>query len=114
MSVEDFIQFSQKAEKDPEVRTKIKEMGLENVDGWIKYAKDELNLEFTKDDMQVVADNAGSVTEELTEEQLENIAGGFVSSTGAAVAGGVAAVAGAVAGGVSAGTAVADNVRRGW
>ena len=114
MSVEDFIQFSQKAEKDSAVRAKIKEMGLENVDGWIKYAKDELSLEFTKDDMQVVADNAGSVTEELTEEQLENIAGGFVSSTGAAVAGGVAAVAAAAAGGVSAGTAVADNVRRGW
>ena len=51
--------------------------------------------------------------EDLTEEQLENIAGGFVSSTGAAVAGGVAAVAGAVGGGVAAGTAVADNVRRG-
>ena len=114
MSVDDFVKFSRKAEEDPVVRTKIKEMGLENIDGWIKYAKDELNLEFTKNDMQVVADNAGSVTEELTEEQLENIAGGFVSSTGAAVAGGVAAAAGAVAGGVAAGTAVADNVRRGW
>ena len=114
MSADDFIKFSQQAEKDPAVRTKIKELGLENIDGWIKYAKDELNLEFTKADMQVIVDNAGSVTEELTEEQLENIAGGFVSSTGAAVAGAVAGVASAAAGGAAAGTAVADNVRRGW
>lgn len=113
MSVEDFKKFGKLCAQDKKVREEVKKIGIENVDGWIQYAKDEHGLEFTKADMQTVSDELGP-SDELSEEQLEQVAGGLVSSTGAAVAGAVAGGVGAAAGGVAAATAVTDNVRRGW
>ena len=113
MSVEDFKKFGQMCAEDEAIREKVKEIGLDNIEGWITYSKDELGLEFDKDDIQALAEETPPV-DELSEDQLEQVAGGFVSSTAAAVVGAVAGVVGAAAGGAAAATAVTDNVRRGW
>ena len=88
-------------------------LGIENIEGWMEYSKNELGLEFDQEDMQTLAAEMGSI-DELSEDQLEQVAGGIASSTAAAVVGAVAGVAGAAAGGAAAATAVTDNVRRGW
>ncbi len=113
MSVEDFKKFGQLCAQDEKVREKVKNIGIDNVEGWIEYARKEHGLEFTKADMQAVSEEVAP-TDELSEEQLEQVAGGLVSSTGAAVAGAVAGGVGAAAGSAAAATAVTDNVRRGW
>ena len=95
MSVENFKKFGQLCAEDEKVREKVKQIGVENIDGWIEYSKNELGLEFSKEDMQAMAEEVGPV-EELSEDQLEQVAGGFVTSTaaavGSAVAGGIAAI----------------------
>ena len=85
----------------------MKEIGLDNVDGWITYSKNELGLEFSKEDMQALAEEVGPM-DELSEEQLEQVAGGVVTSTVGIVAGCVSAAAGVV----SASVAIATAVRR--
>lgn len=92
MSVENFKKFGQLCAQDEAIREKVKAIGIENVDAWIAYAKNELGLEFTKEDMKSLAKEVGP-QDELSEEQLEQVAGGVVTSTGAAVAGGVGALA---------------------
>ncbi|MBD3308265.1 hypothetical protein GF339_17590, partial [candidate division KSB3 bacterium] len=69
MSVEDFKKFGQLCAENPEIRERVKEIGLDNIDGWIAYSKNELGLEFDKDDMQKLADETPPV-DELDEEQL--------------------------------------------
>ena len=111
MSVENFKKFGQLCAEDEKIRERVKQIGVENIDTWIAYSKDELGLEFTKEDMQSLAAEIGPV-DELTEDQLEQVAGGFATSTVGAVlgaVGGVAAAAGAVGG---AAIAVATAVRR--
>jgi len=111
MSVENFKKFGQLCAEDEAIRGKVKEIGIENIDGWIAYSKNELGLEFTKDDMQALAAETGPV-DELSEDQLEQVAGGLATSTVGAVlgaVGGVAAAAGAVGG---AALAIVTAVRR--
>ena len=109
MSVENFKKFGQLCAEDPKIREKVKEIGVENIDGWIAYSKNELGLEFTKEDMQTLADEVGPV-DELSEEQLEQVAGGFVTSTAASVirviAGGVSIAASAARVVASVGSAI--------
>jgi predicted ribosomally synthesized peptide with nif11-like leader len=113
MSVENFKKFGQLCAEDEQVRERVKEIGIENIEGWMEYSKNELGLEFDQEDMQTLAAEMGSV-DELSEDQLEQVAGGVVSSTAAAVVGAVAGGVAAAAGGAAAATAVTDNVRRGW
>ncbi len=75
------------------MRRRAKEIGIANLDDQIAYAK-ELGLEFNKDDLQALADEAGITKGELSEEQLEQIAGGCVTLTCAAVVSAVGVVAG--------------------
>ena len=98
MSVANFKKFGQLCAEDENVRNKAKEIGIYNVDGLIKYGQ-ELGLDFTADDMQTLADEAGISVDELNAEQLEQIAGGVVTTT----VGGIAAAVSAV---VAVGTAV--------
>jgi len=107
MSVENFKKFGQRCAEDVAVREKVKAIGLDNVDGWIAYSKAELGLEFSKEDMQALAEEVGPM-DELSEEQLEQVAGGVVTSTVGIVAGCVSAAAGVV----SASVAIATAVRR--
>ena len=111
MSVENFKKFGQLCAEDPKIREKVKEIGVENIDGWIAYSKNELGLEFTKEDMQTLANEVGPV-DEMSEEQLEQVAGGFVSATAAAVVGAVAGGVSAAAGVASAVVAVGTAVKR--
>ena len=105
MSVENFKKFGQLCAEDPAIREKVKEIGIENVDGWIAYSKDELGLEFTREDMQTLAGEVGP-TDELSEEQLEQVAGGVVTSTVGVVAGVVSASAAIVGAAVKIGSAI--------
>ena len=107
MSVENFKKFGQMCAEDKNVREKVKEIGIDNVEGWITYSRDELGLEFDTEDVQALAAEEVPSLDELNEDQLEQIAGGVVTSTGAAVAGAAASVAGSA-------VAVTDRVRRGW
>ena len=116
MSIEDFNKFGQMCAEDETVRARAKEIGLEDVDGIIAYGK-ELGLDFTVDDLKEMADKAGLMDEELSEDQLEQVAGGVVTSTVGAVCGVVGAAAGvgsAVAGGVGATASVVSKATRGW
>ena len=120
MSVENFKKFGQMCAENEEVRIKAKEIGISNLDGLMAYSK-ELGLEFSIDDMKNLADESGIVVDELSEEQLEQVAGGVFTTTVSGVAAAVGAVVGAsaavagagVAGGIAAGT-VATSASRGW
>ena len=102
MSVEDFKKFGQLCAEDEAIREKVKQIGIDNVDGWIEYSKNELGLNFDKADMQALAKEVGP-TDELTEDQLEQVAGGAVTTT--------AVVVGALAGaGLAAGFALGAAV----
>ena len=104
MSVVDLKKYGQMIAEQEEVRQHAKEIGIEDLDGQITYAK-ELGLEFTLDDMQALAEEAGMTEDELSEEQLEQIAGGVAALVvmGAIVIG---AVVGAALGGVAIGGAL--------
>ena len=79
------------------MRQRAKEIGLANLDNQIAYAK-ELGLEFNKDDLQALADEAGLTKGELNEEQLEQIAGGCATATVALVGMAAGVVVGGLAG----------------
>ena len=112
MSVEDLKKYGKMCADDPDVRKKAKEIGMEDVDGQITYAK-QLGLTFTKEDLEALAKEAGlSKKDELSEEDLEKVAGGFVSTTALLVG---SAVVGAAAGVVAAGAAVTSTTsNNGW
>ncbi len=98
MSIEDFKKYGQMIAQDEKVRARAKEIGVGNVDGQIQYAQ-TLGLHFTQDDLRQAVKESGASSKELSEEQLEQVAGGAITST--------AAVVGAVAGMVAAGVGVA-------
>jgi predicted ribosomally synthesized peptide with nif11-like leader len=113
MSVENFKKYGKRCAEDPKVRERAKKIGMGDIKGQIAYAK-ELGLEFTIDDMNALAQEAGISKAELSEEQLEQVAGGAVTST-AAVVGAVIGVVAAATGVVSAGAAVTSaSTARGW
>ncbi len=98
MSVEDLKKYGQMCAEKDDIRAKAKEIGIENVDGQIAYAKG-LGLEFSKQDMEDLAKESGiSGKDELSEEDLEKVAGGAATTTtfvaiSAALAAGSAAAA---------------------
>jgi predicted ribosomally synthesized peptide with nif11-like leader len=101
MSVKDLKAFGKKCAEDEKVRVKAKKIGVDNVDGMIAYAK-ELGFTITKADFQDLGKEAKK-SNELSEEQLEKIAGGVFTST-AGVAAAVAAGAAVATAGIEAGT----------
>ena len=109
MSVVDLKQYGQMIAEQDEVRQHAKEIGIEHLDEQMAYAK-ELGLEFSLEDMQALAEEAGMTEDELSEEQLEQIAGGVIGLVGALAVG---ALVGAVGVGVV-GTAVAAAVSEVW
>ena len=104
MSVENIKEYARRCAADPDLRAKAKAIGMTNLDGQIVNAK-SLGLDWTKEDF------AGFTKEmqaegELSEEDLENVAGGIVTSTAAAVVAAAAAV-------VTAATAVTTTTAAG-
>ena len=115
MSVVDFKKYGQMIAEDEKVRAKAKEIGISDPDGQIAYAK-TLGLEFTVKDMEDLVKETGVSKDELTEEDLEMVAGG-VFSTIAAVIGVVGAVAGVASvglGAASLGAQVGASASRDW
>lgn len=80
MSVEDLKKFGQLCHNDETVRNRVIEIGLQDVQGLMAYGR-ELGLEFDETDMLDAAKEAGVNVDELSEEQLEKIAGGVVTTT---------------------------------
>lgn len=89
MSVEELKAFGKKVVEDEKLKKKAKEIGMEDVEGIITLAK-ENGFDVSKEDMEAAAEEMKS-TGELNEDDLEQVAGGFVTSTALAV--GTAAVA---------------------
>ncbi len=112
MSVENLKEYAIRCAADPELRARAKAIGVEDTEQHMRHAA-SLGLAWTMNDMvafgkEVV--DAEDDLQDLTEEELEQIAGGICTTT-AIVVGAVAA--GAVAGGIvagAAGTAVGGGV----
>ncbi len=111
MSVEDFKKYGQMIAQDEKVRAKAKEIGIENVAGQIQYAK-TLGLQFTQDDLAKAVRETGASSKELSEEQLEQVAGGAITST--AVVGAVIGCVGAGVAGAALAVQVGSESSRNW
>ena len=125
MSVENLKEYARRCAEEPELRAKAKALGVSDVEGHMREAG-SLGLHWTMDDMvalrKEVADavDAEGELDGLSEEELEQVAGGAVTATVAAVSAAVVAAmavgavgAGAAAGAV-AGGAVAGAAGGGW
>jgi predicted ribosomally synthesized peptide with nif11-like leader len=76
MSVENLKKYGKLCAEDEKVRAKAKEIGLQDLEGHIVYGK-TLGLEFTKEDFEALAKEAGlDKKDELSEEDLAKVAGG--------------------------------------
>ncbi len=104
MSVENLKEYARRCAAEPELRDSAKALGASDIGGHIQHAAD-LGLDWTEDDMiafrKEVLDAEGDF-DSLTEEELEQIAGG-AALVGIAIAVAVAATTGAVVGGLAAG-----------
>jgi predicted ribosomally synthesized peptide with nif11-like leader len=109
MSLENLKEYGRRAATDDTVKARAKAIGLQDMSRHMEYAS-SLGLDFDQDDVNALAKEAQG-SEELSEDQLETVAGGIVSATAAVVAG----VVGAAAGVVGAGAAVTSTTTgRGW
>jgi predicted ribosomally synthesized peptide with nif11-like leader len=96
VSVENLKKYGKLCAEDEKVRAKAKEIGLQDFEGQVAYAK-SLGLEFSKEDADALAKEAGlDKKDELSEEELQKVAGGMFTVTGAAVAVSLAAGSAAV------------------
>lgn len=107
MSIENLKEYARRCAADPALRSKAKAIGLSDLDGQIANSK-SLGLDWTKDEFAAFTKEM-QADGELSEKDLENVAGGIVSATAAVVAG----VVGAAAGVVGAGAAVAATTTGG-
>ena len=109
MSVENLKEYARRCANEPELRAKAKAIGLTDMDAHMQQARG-LELDWTASDLvdfrKEVIDAEGDL-EDLSEEELERVAGGVVLVGVAIVAGSVAA-AGA---GVATATAVSGGVQ---
>jgi predicted ribosomally synthesized peptide with nif11-like leader len=99
MSVENLKKYGQLCAEDKKIRAKAKEIGIQDIDGQIAYGK-SLGLEFSKEDFEALAKEAEiNGKEELSEKELQKVAGGIVTTTaiclGAVVVMGGASIAAA-------------------
>jgi predicted ribosomally synthesized peptide with nif11-like leader len=86
MSVENLKKYGKMCSEDENVRAKAKEIGLQDIDGQIAHAK-TLGLEFSKEDFEALAKEAGlEKKDELNEEELKKVAGGLATLTGLTIA----------------------------
>jgi len=76
MGVQGFTRFKKLYSEDPVVRGRVDEIGSDNREGIIKYAESELGVVFTKAEMLTDADGKVVLLEELSDDELEQVAGG--------------------------------------
>ena len=116
MSLANVKEYARRCGSDPELRKHARAIGVENIDEHIRTASD-MGLDWNWSDLkafQKELSDAQEGLEDLSEEELEEVAGGAFSVTlvaslavGAAVGAGVGAVAAGAGVGASAGTAAA-------
>jgi predicted ribosomally synthesized peptide with nif11-like leader len=95
VGIENLKKYGRMCEENEEIRKKAKKIGLQDIDGQIAYAK-TLGLEFSKEDCEALAKEAGlAKRDELSEEDLQKVAGGVITTTLALAALGGAVVVGA-------------------
>ena len=110
MSVSNLKEYARRCASESGLRERARAFGLDNVEAHISLAK-SLDLDWSMDDMVAFRKemvNAEGDLEDLSEEELQAVAGGAVTTT-AVIVGVVAAGAvlgGAAVGGVAAGAAV--------
>jgi len=91
MSVEALKDFGKKVLEDQELKKKAKQVGMDNMEGIIALAK-ENGFDISKEDFEALAKELQS-TDELSNDDLEQVAGGVVTvAAAAAVVGAGAAV----------------------
>ena len=109
MSVENLKEYARRCASEPELRARAKDIGVSDAEEHMRHAG-SLGLDWTMDDMlafrKEMVDAEGEL-EELSEEELEQIAGGMLTISAVAIG---VAVGAAVAGGVVAGSATAAAV----
>ena len=76
MSIDNLKKFGKLCAEDENVRARAKEIGINNPEGLIAYAGEELGLDFDLDDMTALAKEGGTSLDELSEEDLEKVSGG--------------------------------------
>ena len=116
MSVENLKEYASRCATDPELLAVAKDIGMTDIEEHMRHAG-SMGLDWTKDDLvafrkEVTGDDMEDLVD-LTEEELEQVAGGIVTLTAAAV--GVAgAVAGAAVAGVAVGATTATTGQNPW
>lgn len=95
MSIDALKEFTKAVVTNETYQEKAKKIGLNDIDGLVKFGK-ELGYEFSLEDLQAYANETGSQKDELSEEDLELVAGGVATTTALAVVTGFAAVVSAV------------------
>ena len=120
MSLENLKEYARRCAEEPELRARAKALGVSDVEGHMQEAG-SLGLHWTMDDMvalrKELVDAEGEL-EDLSEDELEQIAGGAVSVTalvvGAAIAAGVAGAGVGVGVGLAVASAGSGNPPPGW
>ena len=122
MSVENLKEYARRCAAEPELRDTARTLGVADVEGHMEYAE-SLGLDWTRTDVLTFRKemiNAEGDLEDLSEEELEQVAAGAFSVTLAAALG-VGAVVGIVAGagvgaaaGAGAAGATAAGGEGGW
>lgn len=108
MSVESLKAFGNKITEDEDLKKKAQDRGLDNVDEMVALAQ-ENGFDVTREDYKKLAEEVKS-SEELTDDDLEQVAGGLATTLAAGAAVGAAAGGALVAGGAVA----AANAGKGW
>ena len=116
MSVENLKEYARRCATEPELRAMAKEFGMGDMDQHMRQAR-RLDLDWTRDDLVAFrkeAIDAEGDLDDLGEEELEQVAGGVITTTGivaVSVAVGIVAGVGAgvVAGTAAGGTATASG-----
>ncbi len=108
MSVENLKEYVRRCAAEPELRAKAKEIGMSDIDEHMQHAE-SLGLDWTKGDLadfrKEAIDSEGEL-EDLSQEDLEQVAAGVITATAAL---GVAVVAATAAGAVGVATSAGDG-----
>jgi hypothetical protein len=101
MSVENLKEYARRCAKDPELRAVARDIGMADMDEHMRHAEG-LGLDWNRSDLVAFRKELIDEDEDLadlSEEELEEIAGGGITTTAAVAVGvGVGVVAGGAAG----------------
>lgn len=112
MSMQNLKEYASRCAAEPELREKAKAIGMEDIEEHIRLSS-SMGLDWDYSDMQAFRKeivDASENLEDLSEEELEQVAGGLFSVTlvaSLAAGAAVGTVAGAAVGGAAAGGAAA-------